>query len=104
MNVEQLQLQDQQEKQTLKQDIYRAYTDAIAAIEKFNASQKSVAAAQKAFDFAQKRYDLNLVSTYDLVNTQNNLLRARLEMISAQYDFVFKMKLLELYKGQRLKL
>jgi len=104
LNVEQLQLQDQQEKQTLKQDIYRAYTDAIAAIEKFNASQKSVAAAQKAFDFAQKRYDLNLVSTYDLVNTQNNLLRARLEMISAQYDFVFKMKLLEFYKGQGLKL
>ncbi|MFN2440159.1 MAG: TolC family protein [Chitinophagaceae bacterium] len=104
LNVQQLQLQDQLEKQTLKQDIYRAYTDAIAAIEKFNASQKSVAATQKAFDFAQKRYDLNLVSTYDLVNTQNNLLRARLEMVSAQYDFVFKMKLLEFYKGQGLRL
>lgn len=104
LNVQQLQLQNEGERQTLKQDIYSAYTDATAAIQKFNAAKKSVATAEKAYDFAQKRYNLNLLSTYDLVNTQNNLLRSRIEMLSAQFDYVFKLKLLEFYKGQGLRL
>jgi len=102
--VQQTQLQIESSNQTLKQDIYSAYNDAVAAIQKYNASKKSVQTAQKAFDFSRKRYDLNLVSTYDLLNSQNNLQTATLEMLYAQFDYVFKLKLLEFYKGQGLKL
>lgn len=102
--VQQLELQNEGEKQKLKQDIYKAYTDATAAIQKFNAAKKSVTSAEKAYEFAQKRYNLNLLSTYDLINTQNNLLRSRIEMLSTQFDYVFKLKLLEFYKGQGLRL
>ena len=104
LTVQQWQLQTEQDNQTLKQDIYKAYTDAVAAIQKFNASSKAVKAAEKATSFAQKRYNLNLVSTYDLINSQNNLSRARIEMLSSQFDYIFKLKLLEFYKGQGLKL
>lgn len=104
LQVRQLQLQIEGDNQTLKQDIYKAYTDAVAAIQKFNASKKSVETAEKAYNFAQKRYNLGLVSTYELVNGQNNLLRSKIDMLSAQFDYVFKMKLLEFYKGQGLKL
>ncbi len=102
--VQQTQLQIESSNQTLKQDIYRAYNDAVAAIQKYNASKKSVQTAQNAFDFSRKRYDLNLVSTYDLLNSQNNLQTATLQMLYAQFDYVFKLKLLEFYKGQGLKL
>jgi outer membrane protein len=104
LDVKQLQLNDEGDRQTLKQDIYRAYTDATAALQKYNAYRKSAEAATKAAGFAQRRYDLNLLSTYELLNSQNNLLRTRIEMLQAQYDYVFKMKLLEFYKGQGLKL
>lgn len=104
LTVHQLRLQNEQDQQTLKQDIYEAYTDAIAAVQKYNASKKSVAAAEKAYSFAEKRYALALLSTYDLLNAQTSLLRARIDMLSAQFDYVFKMKLLEFYKGQGLKL
>ena len=104
LSVVQLQLQNEQDKQVLKQDIYKAYTDATSAIEKYNASRKTVAAAEKAANYAQKRYDVNLLSTYDLLNTQSRLFRAKIEMTSAQFDYVFRMKLLEFYKGQGLRL
>ncbi|MBA2500598.1 MAG: TolC family protein [Chitinophagaceae bacterium] len=104
INVEQLQLQNQESERQLKQDIYAAYNDAVAAIERFNANQKSVEAAQRTMDFATKRYDLGLLSTFEMINSQNNLQRARIDMIYAQYDYVFKVKLLEFYKGQGLKL
>ena len=102
--LNQWELTREQDNQTLKQNIYRAYNDATAAIQKFNADKKSVETAARSFDFAQKRYDQNLLSTFELISSQNNMLRARIQALYSQYDYVFKMKLLEFYKGQGLKL
>jgi outer membrane protein len=104
LNIENYELQQQQDNLTLKQDIYKAYTDVIASMEKFNASTKSVESAQRAADFANKRYGIGLLSTIELLQTQSTLYRARLERTLAQYDYVFKMKVLEFYKGQGIKL
>lgn len=104
LTVQQLELQKEQGDMQLKQDIYKAYTDATAALQKFNADKKSVQTAEKAYDFASKRYELSLLSTYDLINSLNNLQRAKIQALYSQYDYVFKMKLLEFYKGQGIKL
>jgi len=104
LNVQNLSLQQDLDNMTLKQDIYKAYTDAITSLQKFNASTKRVSSAQKAYEFAQKRYDVGLLNTIDLLTNQNNLFRARIDRLSAQFDYVFKMKLLEFYRGQGLKL
>ncbi|HQV60542.1 MAG TPA: TolC family protein [Chitinophagaceae bacterium] len=104
LTVQQFELQKEQGDMQLKQDIYKAYTDATAALQKFNADKKSVQAAEKAYDFASKRYELNLLSTYDLIISQNNVQRTRIQALYSQYDYVFKMKLLEFYKGQGIKL
>jgi outer membrane protein len=90
--------------QTLKNDIYKAYYSATAALEKFNAAKTSVAINQKAYDFAQKRNALGLLNTFDLILSQNNLTRSQLDMTAAHFDYVFKMKVLEFYKGQGIKL
>lgn len=76
----------------------------MASLQKYNAGLKSVAAAQKAYDFASKRYEVGLLSTIDLLTNQNNLQRAKLQQVANQYDYVFKMKVLEFYKGQGIKL
>ncbi len=104
LNVKQSELLQEQNSFTLKQDIYKAYNDAVAAVQKFNANKKTVESSEKAYDFAIKRYDLGLLSTYDLITTQTNLQQAKSQLLYSQYDYVFKMKLLEFYKGQGLKL
>lgn len=104
LNLEGQQLAQDQDAQTLKQDIYQAHTNAVAAIEKFNASRIAVTSAQKAYDFAKKRFDVGLLQPIDLITNQNNLFRAKINLVSAQYDYVFKMKLLEFYKGLGLTL
>jgi outer membrane protein len=102
--VKQWELQKEQGQLQLKQDIYKAYTDATTALQQFTARQRAVATAEKAFDFASKRYELNLLSAFDLNNSRNNLISARTQLLFAQFDYVFKMKLLEFYRGQGLKL
>lgn len=104
LNIKTIQLQQEADNQKTKQDIYQAYNAAIVALETFNSSKKSVEASQRTLDFAQKRYNVGMLGTFELITQQNNLFRARLQYVLNQYDFVFKMKVLEFYKGQGLKL
>jgi outer membrane protein len=76
----------------------------MVAMQKFNASKKSVETAERTFGYSQKRFDIGMLTTLELITNQNNLFRAKLEMTLNQFDFVFKMKVLEFYKGQGLKL
>ena len=103
LNVKNVELQKEQADITLKQNIYTAYNNATAALQKLNASTKAVETAQKAYDFASKRYEVGLLSSLDLITNQNNLLRAKVQQLSNQYDYIFKMKVLEFYKGQGIK-
>jgi outer membrane protein len=104
LNIQSLEYQKNQDDLQLKQDIYQAHNAAVIALEKFNASKKSVASSEKTFEFANKRFGVGMLSSFDLITTQNNLLRAKLEYTINQFDYVFKMKVLEFYRGQGLKL
>lgn len=104
LNAETIQLQMQQDNMNLQADIYNAYTNAVNAQQRYLAAQKGVEAAQRAFSFSQKRYDVGLLQTIELITNQNNLYRSRLDALAAQYEFVFRMKLLEFYRGEGLKL
>jgi outer membrane protein len=93
----------EQDNQKLKQDIYQAHNAAVVAMEKFNAGKKSVETAERSYSFAQKRYNVGMLTTLELVTNQNNLFREKLQYILNQFDYVFKMKVLEFYRGQGLK-
>ncbi len=104
LSLKNMELTKEQGDKQLKQDIYKAYNDASSAVQKFNANKKAVEFSQNAYEFAQKRFDLGLVSLYELISSQTILLQAKTNLLLSQYDYVFKMKLLEFYKGQGLKL
>jgi len=97
------QLQKELDDQTLKQDIYKAYNAAVVALEKLNAGKKSLETSERTMNFAQKRFEVGMMTTFELITNQNNLFRARLENALNQFDYVFKMKVLEFYRGQGLK-
>jgi outer membrane protein len=104
INVRNQQLQKEADDQKLKQDIFQAYNAAIIALEKYNAGKKAVETAERSYYFAQKRFEVGMMSTFELITNQNNLFSARLQHVLNQYDYVFKMKVLEFYKGMGLKL
>lgn len=104
LNLRNQELQRDQDNLTLKQNIYQAYTAAVTALQKFEANKIAVTATQKSYDYAQKRYGVGMLNTIDLLTNQNNFFNARINLLSAQYDYVFKMKVLEFYKGLGIKL
>jgi outer membrane protein len=104
LNLRNNELQKDQDNLTLKENIYQAYTAVLTALHKFEANKVSVAATQKSFEYAQKRYNVGMLNTIDLLTNQNNYFNAKINALSSEYDYVFKLKVLEFYKGMGIKL
>ncbi len=94
----------ERDKLQLKQDIYTAYYSASGAFQTYLARQKALETAARSFELASKRYEIGVMQTIEWLTNQNNLTRAKIDKVVAQYEYVFRMKVLEFYKGQGLKL
>lgn len=88
----------------LKQDVYTAYEQALGSYQTFMARMKQVQTAERSFELASRRYEIGVMQTIEWLTNQNNLTRSKIDMLVAQFDYVFKMKVLEFFKGQGIKL
>lgn len=85
----------------LEADVYQAYVDAQGAAKAYEAAVKSVEAQQNAYDFARERFDVGVSNAFDLSQSKTRLTNAQNRMVQAKYDFIFRIKVLELFFGQR---
>ncbi len=104
VNVLNAELADKQARQLLKSDIQRAIADSRSSKLSYEAAQRSVNAAQVAYDNAQKRFTLGAINTLQLTTAGNNLDQAKVNLIRAKYQYLFNLKVVDFYMGRELKL
>ncbi len=104
LDVERNKLAIERDTLQLKQDVYNAYQSALGAFQTYLAREKAVQTAERSFELASKRYNIGVMQTIEWLSNQNNLTRARIDKMVAQYDYVFRMKVLEFYKGRGVRL
>jgi outer membrane protein len=92
------------EKNFLYKDIQQAYADALGALKKYNATEKNVQALQEAFRYAEQRFTLGLVTSLDYTTSKTRLTKAQADLLSAKYEYIFKTKILDFYRGIPLSL
>ena len=92
LNTERLQIQ-------LKSDIQRALTDAQAAEKRLRAAEKTLSSIRAAVENTRKRFDLGVVNGFELTSVQNRLLSSESSLLQARYDYIFKLKILDYYRG-----
>lgn len=97
-------IQLEQEKQRVRQQIEKAYTDAIGARKRFGAAKKSLDSFQNAYDYAQQRFNVGMINAVEFNQSKNNLNRVESELIRAKYEYIFRIKVLDFYKGNPLQL
>lgn len=103
-NITNIQLQQEQNNQNLQQDIYTAYNNAKTGIEKYNANAKGASYATYAHHLAELRYDNGMLSASDYLVSQNNLYTAKINKSAARYEYIFRLKVLEFYKYNKISL
>jgi outer membrane protein len=101
INVERLENRLEQAELDLESNVYQAYVDAQGAAKAYDAALKAVEAQQIAFDFAKERFDVGSSNAFDLNLSKIRLTNAENRLIQAKYDFIFRIKVLELFFGER---
>ena len=83
----------------LYKNIQQAYSDAVAALKKYNASRKAVTSSEESFRYSEQKFNVGLVTPIDYNAAKTQLLNAQSDLAQAKYEYVFKTKVLDFYKG-----
>ncbi|MGE0930211.1 TolC family protein [Peijinzhouia sedimentorum] len=97
-------VQTSQAKQTLRQTIETAYTDALAASKSYQANTRRLSSLEEAFRAAESRFNQGAANAVDYQVASNNLIRARIDLLRAKYELIFRTKVLDFYMGKPLSL
>nr|HNH66681.1 TolC family protein [Bacteroidia bacterium] len=102
LSFENARLNALQTKNTVYKNVQQAHADAIAALNKYAAANKSVAAQEKAFLYTEKKYNAGLLNSIDYVNARNNYTKSQSDLIQSKFDLILKIKVLDYYLGKPL--
>jgi outer membrane protein len=91
-------------KKTLYKSIQQAYADAVASLKKYTSSTKAVASSIEAFRYTESKFKEGMVAPVDYNSAKTTLLKAQSDMAQAKYEYIFKTKVLDFYKGLPLNL
>jgi outer membrane protein len=83
----------------LERNVYLAFTDAKGALKAHESSLVALESRQAAFDYAKEKYDVGLMNSFELNQSQTLLSNAQSEVLRSKYDYIFKIKILEFYFG-----
>ncbi|MDN3494175.1 TolC family protein [Winogradskyella bathintestinalis] len=99
VNLERSKFQLEQAELDLESTVYQAYVDAKGAFKSYEAATLAVESQQLAYDYAKERYDVGLTNAFDFSQSKLRFDNSNIELNRAKYDYIFKLKVLELYFG-----
>jgi outer membrane protein len=102
--LESARLELQSRKLTLYASIHQAYADALAALKKFNATKQALVSMEESFKYTEKKFEVGLVNTVDYNTSKNQLTSTQSDLLQAKYDYIFRIKILNFYKGEPITL
>ena len=83
----------------LETNVYKAITNAKGALKTYESSLSTLEARQEAFNYAKEKYAVGLMNAFDFNQSQTIFVASQSDAIRAKYDYIFKMKVVELYFG-----
>jgi outer membrane protein len=89
----------QQAQLDMETNVYKAITNAQGAMKTYESSLAALEARQEAFNYAKEKFAVGMMTAFDFNQSQLLFTAAQSEVIRAKYDYIFKVKIVELYFG-----
>lgn len=104
-----LQIQDYQYRlqtssNTLRKEIEQAYTNALAALNRYMSTEKAVESMKEAFRYVEEKFNVGMVNSVDYNLQKNQLTSAQSQLLQAKYEYIFRTKILDFYNGLPIEL
>jgi outer membrane protein len=104
INVINADIETEKLKQTLKTNIQNALTSAKAARKSLEGAELAAQAAKIALDNADKKAAVGALNNFEYLSARNRSDIAESNLLIAQYDYYFQIKVLEYYMGRGISI
>lgn len=98
-----LALQLDKTKKDLYKEIQQAWYNALAAESKFNSSEVAVKANEESFQLMSEKFNNEKATFVEYIEAKQTLMKALSDKLQAKYDYIFRTKILDFYKGQPIE-
>jgi len=92
------------QKQNVYKNIQQAQAQATAAQERYKANLESAQSMAEAFRYTEQKYAVGMVDIIEYKSAKNEYNIALSNVSQAKYEFIFRKKILEFYKGEPIEL
>ncbi len=86
-------------KRTMENDVHKAYTDVEFSLSNLKAMGEAVQVSEQAFRSAGRNMEVGLINSFEYSQAKTRFTLAQSEFLKARYDYLFKLKMLNFYKG-----
>ena len=83
----------------LKQNIEQAWLQATTSFNKYQVLTKQLLSFEEAFRASEVRFNNGVINAAEYLINKNNLDRARITLAQARYEYSFRTRVLDYYKG-----
>lgn len=90
-------------KKTLYKEIQQAWYNATAAESKYASSHTAALASEESFRLMTQKYENGKANAVEFNEAKQNLMKAQSDELQAKYDYLFRTKILDFYKGVPIK-
>ena len=104
INIRNRELMMENTKKVLYKEIQQAYYNAVNAESKYQSSQVADEAAEASFKLMKEKYMYGKANATEYNEARTNWMKAVSDCVQAKYDYLFRTKILDFYKGIPLTL
>ena len=86
-------------KKLLRQQIETAQTTALTSFNRYKSTEKAVASMKEAFRYSEEKFNVGMVNAVEYNTAKTNMVKASSDLLRAKYEFIFRSKILDFYRG-----
>lgn len=90
-------------KKELYKEIQQSWYNALAAETKYNTSKVAVEANEESFRLMSEKFENGKATSVEYNEARLNLMKALSDRIQAKYEYIFRSKVLDFYKGNPIQ-
>jgi outer membrane protein len=90
-------------KKSLYKEIQQVYYNAVAARSKYESSNMAMKSSEDAFKLMSAKYENGKANITEFNEAKNSYLKSQSDCVQAKFEYLYRTKMLDFYKGSELK-
>ncbi len=87
----------------MRQTIEQSYADARSSFKQYEAAKLQVDALTEAYNYSEEKFNAGMIDAFEYNSAKIKLDLAKSQLLTAKFEYVYRVKILDFYYGKPLK-